>query len=128
MDGTPGSLAVADAHASWNSIRALAVVEHDRRPVVVSGGDDGAMRSWEVNGSPGPIAIDRAHSVRVGALQILERGDEAPLIVSAGFDGALRSWRLNGTPGPLTVDNGHRDWIRALVVVKDDGGPLIVSA
>ena len=63
-------------------------------------GDDAALRSWHVDGTPGPLKSEDAHYDSIRALAVLEH-DREPVIVSAGDDGALRSWHADGTPGPL---------------------------
>jgi WD40 repeat protein len=76
---------------------ALAVVEDDDGPLIISGDVDGTLRSWRLHGTPGELQVSGAHGDVVIALAVVE-DDDGPLIVSAGWDRALRSWRLNGTP------------------------------
>ncbi len=116
---------IPGAHSDW--IGALAVLEHDGAPLVISAGDDGALRSWRLDGSEGPLRSDDAHSSPIRALAVLEH-DGAPLVISAGDDGALRSWRLDGSEGPLRSDDAHSGPIRALAVLEHDGAPLVISA
>ena len=71
----------------------MAVVEHDGAPLVISGGGDGALRSWRLDGSLGPLDRADAHDGAIRALAVLEH-DGAPLVISAGDDGALHSWRV----------------------------------
>jgi WD40 repeat protein len=121
----PSVATIPDAHT--DSIQALAVVDGDDGPLIISAGFDGALRSWRPDGQPGPVAVPDAHTDRIRALALVD-GDQGPLIVSAGFDRALRSWRLDGQPGPLAVPDAHTGPILALAVVDGDQGPLIVSA
>ena len=116
-------MAVAHSGAVW----VLAVLEYDGAPLIVSGGEDGALRSWRLDGTPGPLDEPAAHSAAIRALAVVDyRG--APLIVSGGGDGALRSWRLDGTPGPLDEPAAHSAAIRALaVVVNYLGASLVVT-
>ena len=93
-----GPLHVDGAHAD-DAIWALAVLEHDDAPLIVSAGNDGALRSWQVDGTLGPLRIDDAHADAIWALAVLEHDGE-PLIVSGDGEGAIRSWRVDGTPGP----------------------------
>ncbi len=116
---------IPDAHTGW--VRALAVVEHEGRPLIISAGADGALRSWRLDGTPGPLAHDNAHTSWVEALAVVEHEGQ-PLIISADTDGALRSWRLDGTPGPLDHDDAHTGGVRVLAVVEHEGRPLIISA
>jgi len=133
LDGTPGPLQVSEAHA--NPIRALAVVEDHGAPLIISAGSgsptvsrgSGVLRSWRLDGTPGPLQVSHAHRGSIEALAVVEnRG--APLIISAGYDQALRSWRLDGTPGPLQLSDTHVR-SKALAVVEDRrGAPLIIGA
>ena len=116
---------IPDAHSGW--IRAVAVVEHDGAPLVISAGGDRALRSWRLDGTPGDLNTPDAHSDSIMALAVVEH-DGAPLVISAGTDRALRSWRLDGTPGDLNTPDAHSDSIMALAVVEHDGAPLVISA
>ena len=98
------------------------MVEHDGQPLIISAGDDGALRSWRVDATPGPLTREDAHTRPIGALAVVEHDGE-PLIISAGDDGALRSWRVDATPGPLTREDAHTRPIGALAVVEHDGEP-----
>jgi len=123
-------LTVERVHAGW--IEALAVVEHDGAPLIITAGNDRELRSWRLDGTPGPLTVNDARQRRFGAavaLAVVEH-DGAPLIITAGNDRELRSWRLDGTPGPLTVNDAHQRRIRAvaLAVVEHDGAPLIITA
>ena len=111
VNGTPGPLHVDDANdADYGGIGALVVVEDHGAPLIISGGGGGdgggALRSWRLDGTPGPLHDDDAHYGKIGALAVVE-DHGTPLIISAGGDGALRSWRPDGTPGPIHVDNAY---------------------
>ena len=78
------------------------------------------MKSWRLDGTPGPLDHADAHFGSIHALAVVEH-EGAPLIVSAGDDGALKSWRLDGTPGPLDHADAHKGWILAVAVVEHEG-------
>ena len=88
-------------------------MDKNREPLIVSGGGDGAIRSWLLDGSPGPLDLPNAHTNWIRALVVLDHDGE-PLIVSGDDDGAIRSWLLDGSPGPLDLPNAHTNWIGAL--------------
>jgi WD40 repeat protein len=117
-------LDIPNAHV--RSIRALAVVEDDDAPLIISASAVGELRSWRLDGTSGELEVSDAHTNGVRALAIVE-DDGAVLIISAGGDGALRSWRLNGTPGPLQVRDAHVASMVALTVVENRSAPLIIS-
>jgi WD40 repeat protein len=146
-DGGTGPLQVPHAHVDENGhgrpIRALAVAAYTGEPLIVSAGEDRALRSWRLDGSTGPLQKPDAHSrkiataianaddgfvtsVAISALTVVEQHDE-PLIISAGYDDVLRSWRLDGRPGPLQQPSAYRRSIQALAVVEHAGAPLVVA-
>ena len=150
MDGRDGPLQVPDAHVSEEDfyrlgrpINALVVVEHDGEPLIVSAGDDRALRSWRLDGGAGPLEKSDAHSLSV-AIAVADGGfrsgmdvisaltvvddDGEPIIISAGDDDVLRSWRLDGRAGPLEHPSAYRRTIHALAVVQHNGAPLVVAA
>jgi WD40 repeat protein len=116
----PVLVTIPDAHMS--KIVALAVVEHDGQPLIISGDTCGALRSWRVDGSPGPLSRD---DTWINALAVVEH-DGLPLIVSAG--GALHTVRPDGSVGPLTCDATDIQGISALAVAAHNGAPLIIAA
>jgi WD40 repeat protein len=116
-------------------ITALVEQEHDSQPLIVTAGDDGAVRSWRLDGTPGPLTRDDAHTAapragadpgRTTALAVLEHCGQ-PLIVSAGYR-AVRSWWLDGSPGPLARHDAHNSEVTSLAVVEYDAQPLILSS
>ena len=120
----PALATLPDAHEG--GVSALAVVAFEREPLLVSGGADGAVRSWRLDGEPGPLSRNDAHQSYVLALAVAALEGE-PLVVSGGRDGEVRSWRLDGEPGPLSRDDAHQDWVSALAVAAFEGEPLVVS-
>ncbi len=112
LDGVPGSLDVVPAHA--NGVRALAVVESwnegtqslssDRfsgsdESMIVSGGGDGALRSWHCDGRAGDFNVSAAHDGGDVSSLTTARIRALPLLISGGTDGMVRSWR----PAPWWV-------------------------
>jgi WD40 repeat protein len=122
LPSVPTSL--PDAHSS--PVRALAVLEHEVETLIISAGDDRALRSWHIDGSPGPLQHPEPHNGPVRALAVLEHDGEA-LIISAGDDRALRSWHIDGSPGPLQQPHAHNGAVRALVVLEHRREALIIS-
>ena len=86
----------------------MAVARLNGRPVVVSGGDHGTVRVWELaSGAP----VGEPFNGHVGAVWSVAVGelDARPVVVSGGEDGTVRVWDLaTGAPvgGPLTRTNG----------------------
>jgi hypothetical protein len=86
----------------------LAIVEHDGRPLIISADMGGALRSWCLDGSSGPLSRDNAHSRCIQALAVIEH-DREPLIVSAGDDRTIVSSRVTlSTQGALQGHHNHR--------------------
>jgi hypothetical protein len=104
----------------------LVAVEYDGAPLIVEA-TEGALRSWRIDGTSGPLRIDGAHDSRITAFVVVEH-EGTPLIISSGQSGELRSWRVDGTPGPLRVGTaGDEACITALAATELDAAPLIIS-
>jgi hypothetical protein len=126
--GDQDDLPPLDVVDALNSpIFALAVIELDGAPLVISGGETGALRSWRLDGTPGKLQVTGAHLGEILALAVAQQ-DGAQVVISGGSDRALRSWRPDGTPGELQISNaGSRGATSALVIVEHDGAPLVIS-
>ena len=122
----PDPAAHAHAHAHDGPLRALAVVEHEEAPLVISAGIGGAVLSWRLDGEPGPLAHEHAHADWIAALMVLERSG-GPLVLSAGASGAIRSWWPDGRAGPFALNDPEVGWIIALAVVEHGGGPVVIG-
>jgi WD40 repeat protein len=106
-------------------INAVVAAADDVGTVVVSsGGSDDMLRSWRLDGTPGPLPATQSE-ISVEGL-VLAADDVGTLLVSA-IDGELRSWRLDGTTGPLRVDDPNTLGIAALASTADDEGAILVG-
>jgi WD40 repeat protein/S1-C subfamily serine protease len=115
---------ISDAHRG--RVSALRLVEHEGEPLLLSGGRDAAIRSWRLDGSPGPLAREHAHARRVTDLALAEHEGE-PLLLSGALDGAIRSWRPDGSPGPLAREQAHPHGVTALALAEHEGEQLLLS-
>ena len=106
-------------------LRALTVIRDGSRELLVTGGEDGAVRSFWLDGSTGPLQVDRAHAAAVRALTIVERPE--PIVISAGADGAIRSWRLDGDLGPLQIRWAHGAPVLALARSGERESAVVAS-
>lgn len=113
--------------AGAGPIEALAIVGHEGSPLVIGAGGDRAIRSWRLDGTPGPLTREGAHGNWIGALAVVEH-EGSSLVISGSVDRAIKSWHLDGTKGPLTRDDAHSGGIRALAIAEHEGAPLVVSA
>jgi len=66
----PPPIDIPNAHR--RSIAAMIVVEDRHGPLIISGGWDHALRSWRLDGTPGPLQVGDAHLGRLGALAVVE--------------------------------------------------------
>ncbi|MFF0162352.1 caspase family protein [Streptomyces sp. NPDC005263] len=104
----------------------LAMTEFDGQQIVVSGGEDGLVRRWDLaGGSP----LGEPLSGHVGAVLGVASAtvEDQPVIVSAGYDGTVRRWELvDGIPlgEPL---RGHQGPVRSVAVVTEGGLGVAVS-
>jgi hypothetical protein len=87
----------------------------------VCGGDDGAVRAWELE-QAGPLGEPLAgHEGWVNAVAVASIGDR-PVAVSGGDDGTVRAWDLSGggpLGRPLRLDRG----VNAVAVGELQGAP-----
>jgi WD40 repeat protein len=135
LDGRPGPLSRRGVHPELNSytkqyddsIAALAVVREGGAPLVVTGGSDAAIRSWRLDGTPGPLERLHADTHWIGSLAVVWHAS-LPLIVSGGNDGTLCSWILDGCAGPFVRERAHDGAIRHLAVAEHERQPLVISS
>ena len=104
----------------------VAVGERDGRAVIVSGGNDGTVRVWDLaTGRPVGEPL-RGHDGGVWSVAVGER-DSRAVIVSGGGDGTVRVWDLatgRAVGEPLWGDGGG---VRSVAVGERDGRAVIVS-
>ena len=102
-------------HRPRRTVHAVAVAELDGRPVVISGGDDGTVRVWDLaTGTPVSDPFT-GHDGSVRAVAVAEL-DGRPVVISGSDDRTVRVWDLaTGTPvgDPFT---GHDDPVHAVAV------------
>ena len=123
--------------AHSRGVAAVAVVDLDGRPVVVSGGEDGAVRVWElatgtrvaafahIPGVRGVAAF--AHIRGVAAMAVAEL-DGRPLVVSGGGSGdeTVRVWDL-ASGMQVAAFTGHSQGVAAVAAAELDGRPVVVT-
>ena len=104
----------------------MAVGEREGRAVIVSGGEDGTVRVWDLaTGRPVGEPL-RGHDGPVESVAVGELEGRA-VIVSGGADGTVRVWDLaTGRPvgEPL---RGHDGPVKSVAVGELEGRAVIVS-
>lgn len=96
--------------------RVLALVFSASGDQVVSGGQDGTLRFWDLQQKKPKARVVPAHQGAVTSLALLQRGG---VIVSGGEDHLVRRWRLDDAspmPGVWTVPSP----VSALAVSRED--------
>ena len=109
------------------AVTAVAVAELAGKTILVAGGEDGTIQSWDVlDGVPllEPIA---AHSDRIGALAIGTVEGQA-VVVSGGEDGTIRRWDLAEGFSVGKAEKGHQGRVEALAIMNLSGQSQIASA
>ena len=104
----------------------------DGTPVIISGGDDGAVRVWRMaDGTPvgEPLADHLSHWGPVYAVAAGTLPDGTPVIISGGQDRTVKVWRMaDGTLVGMPL-RGHHDEVYAVAAgALPDGTPVIISA
>jgi WD40 repeat protein len=109
-----------------SAILSLAVAKVDDHNVIISGGEDGKVRLWDL-ASARPVGVPLWNhegcvtSVATGKLE------GRPMIVSGGLDGKVRL----GDPtegGPLSESiRAHDGFVRSLATGELEGRPVILS-
>ncbi len=126
--GTAGRSLPPDAalagHDGW--ITSVTTIGRDDRDLVVTGGLDGTVRTWDLDDAD--LLSDRgdAHDGEVTSLSALSL-DGNTVAVSGGTDGTVRLWRL--TDGVLLFDPipAHDQGVRAVATAEQAGRPIIAS-
>ena len=114
----PDEAETCHGHVGATTAVATAVVDDDH--VVVSGGEDGTVRTWSVR-DRSQRAVCAGHTGWVDAVAVSIRN---ALIASAGEDGSIRLWDV-ASGESRGVLSGHAARIRSLAV--DGGGDRLVS-
>lgn len=105
------------------------VTELDGQAVVVTGGSDGILRTWDL-ATGRPLATAMAgHTESVSALAAGETADGREVVASASYDDTVRLWDLrSGAPitGPLPGTTA--DPMTQLEIVQVDGRAALAAA
>lgn len=72
------------------------MLDSDQGPLVVSAGLDRALRSWRLDGQPGPLSVADAHADRIEALAAVHT-EQGPVIISVGDDRTIMATSLDFT-------------------------------
>lgn len=91
----------------------LANVQRTGAPLIISGAYGGALRSFNLDGTPGPLQELNGHVGWIMAMAIVYNSG-APLVVAGGKDGALRSWPVGNTLAALEGSAAREVEVREL--------------
>ena len=85
-------------------VSSVVLGELDGRPVIVSGGDDGTVRVWDLASDAPRCEPLRGHTGLVSSV-VLGELDGRPVIVSGGRDATVRVWAMGG----ITISGGRTE-------------------
>ena len=120
------ALAPSSAHrvlrGHEGSVRALAI----QNDMVISAGDDGAIRCWDIETGEGKREPFRGHE---GAVHAVSAGKvkNREVVVSAGEDSTVRIWSLQTGTEILPPMRGHNGPVYAVLLLELQDDAMIVS-
>ncbi len=118
-------------------VNAVTAAELDDRPVVISGGDDGSVRVWDLAaGAP----VGQPFTGHVGPVYAVAAAtmEGRPVVISGGDDGSVRVWDLATGALVRVCDRGvseragrpvavRADQVYAVTGVTMGGRPVVIS-
>jgi WD40 repeat protein len=102
------------------------VAELEGHPVVVSGGADGTVRVWQLDGGAPCGEPWRGHEGRVGAVAAAKL-EGCPIVVSGGWDRTVRIWGFDDGGAVGEPWHGHEGGVWAVAVGGVDGRSVLLS-
>ncbi|MFF3940365.1 AAA family ATPase [Streptomyces phaeofaciens] len=114
------------AHAGPVTSVAAAVLPDDRA-LVVSGGEDGTVRVWDLATGQRVGKPMTGHSGHVASVAAVMLPDGRAWAVSGGQDGTVRVWDVDTGQSVCVIQADHGDFPKVAAVVLPDGRALAVS-
>jgi WD40 repeat protein len=108
-------------------VRALtALPGEDGRTVLVSGGNDGTVRLWDLASGTQIGGTRTDHQAPVWGLAAVPQGTSVSL-ASAGDDETIRFWSTNGRTDSWRVMRSRTGWLLSFTTVTVGGQPWLIT-
>jgi WD40 repeat protein len=112
-------------HEGW--VSSVTVARGPDRDIVVTGGFDGTVRSWNVADADLFTDPDDAHDGELTGLALLPDAGDDSVVISGGIDGTVRRYRVaDGKPAADPIA-AHEHGVRAVCAGTVDGAATVVS-
>jgi WD40 repeat protein len=109
---------------AFGAIQSIGVISHQGEKVIISGGSDGAIRTFGLT-SGAPLAVIQAHTRPITSMIVISHGDKNVLVSGSSHGSISRIDLASGRH--LGFIEEHRGAVNSIAVISDAGKEIIVS-